>query len=248
MSTQLEKQYVQKIGRGNYLFAPNGVLTLQQKQGPIIDIYPAEVVEPIRHMITQSIYRNEFPKRISMVSAMQEEGVTYISRAVAASLAHDTGRRVCLVDLNWWSPNNMTTRLLRNQPGITDVLYKSTSLDSAMVQTTNPFLHMLPSGGVDPRQRPILSRDKELAKLIDMLSDRYDHIILDIPAIRSTSDSVALASLSESCCVVVRHGATSINVVGQVLSEIDHIPVMGVIMNRVNNKIPKWIQNLIPQN
>ena len=138
-------------------------------------------------------------------------------------------------------------QLLKFQPGITDILYSNASLDEALMKTTNPFLDMLLPGGVDPRQRPILSRDTELAKLLEILDERYDHLLLDIPAIKSTSDSIALASLGSSCCIVVRHGTTSSNVVGQVLSEVEHIPIMGVLMNRVNSRTPKWIQDMIPQ-
>ena len=71
MSTQIKKQYIQALGHENYLLANNGVLTLQKKNGPVIDIFSADVVEPIRHMITQAIYKDEFPKRLSVVSALQ---------------------------------------------------------------------------------------------------------------------------------------------------------------------------------
>ncbi|MEM7127643.1 MAG: CpsD/CapB family tyrosine-protein kinase [Chloroflexota bacterium] len=248
MSIQSQPQFSQQIGRENYVLANHGALTLQHKRGPIIELFPTAIIEPIRHMITQCIYRGKLPHRLSIISAMQEEGVTFISRAMAASLAHDTGRSVCIVDLNWWSPNEKSTKLLNDHPGITDILYNKVSLNDALVKTTNPYLDMLLPGGVDPRQRPILSRDTKLADLLTQLSEQFDHLLLDIPAIKSTSDSIALASLGDSCCMVVRHGATSSNVVGQVLSEVEHIPIMGVLMNRVDNKTPKWIQNVIPQN
>lgn len=247
LNTQLIRQEVQPLAIPNRIFATNGDLILQLKDGPIIEIFPADIVNAIRHMITQEHYKKSLPKRLSVVSALQEEGVTYVSRVLATSLAHDTGRSVCLVDLNWWAPNPISMQLLDHNPGITDVIYNGTNIQNALLPTTNPFLSILLAGGVDPRQRPILARSAELERLLVLLSERFDHIIMDIPAVKSSSDAIALASLGESCCAVVRQGVTSSTVVGQMLSELDHIPIMGVLLNRVDSKIPNWIERLVPQ-
>lgn len=247
MTTTITREPYREAAIRNHLISNNGAFMLQSKQGYMLDVFPTDIVEPIRQMVTQCVYRDGFPKIVSVVSAMQEEGVTYISRALATALAHDNGRSVCLLDLNWCSPNKASSEMLEVYPGITDILYNGIAVDEALIPTTNPFLSLLLAGGVDPRQRPILSRSKELKALIGVLSKRFDHLFLDIPAIKTSSDAVALASLGNSCCVVVRHGATSTTIVGQTLSEIQHMPIMGILLNRVSNKTPTWIQKLVPQ-
>ena len=48
----------------------------------------------------------EFPDRVGVISAVSGEGVTFVARSLALVLSHDAARRVCLVDLNWWSPSS----------------------------------------------------------------------------------------------------------------------------------------------
>lgn len=235
-------EYQQEIGESM------GALALQLKTGHVVEIFPTSVVEPIRYLITQGLFRDKFSNRIGIISAMPEEGVTYTSRALATTLAHDTRRSVCWVDLNWWSPNYVSQRLLTQHAGIADLLYRKASLEDALIPTTNPFLHLVVAGEIDPAQRPVISRGKYLESLLSALNERFEYVMLDIPAIKSSSDALALASLGKSCCVVVKQGVTTASVVGEVLSEIEHIPVMGVLMNQVEYKTPMWIRNFIAAN
>lgn len=248
MTLQLKPESIQSIEHTNNLSAARGNLALQLKHGSVIEVFPSEVIEPIRYMVTQGMYRDNFTQCISIISAMGGEGVTYTSRALATTLAHDTRQSVCWVDLNWWSPDLMSQQLLSKYSGITDVLYRKAPLEDALIQTTNPFLSLMIAGQVDPQQRPVLSRGKYLGALLKTLKERFDYILLDVPSIKSSSDAIALASLGDSCCVVVQQGMTSSKVVGDVLSEIDHVPVMGVLMNRVQYKTPMWIRNFIASN
>lgn len=225
-----------------------GALPLQLKSGHVVEIFPSSVVEPIRYLITQGLFRDKLSNRIAITSATSGEGVTYTSRALATTLAHDTRRSVCWVDLNWWSPNYVSRRLLTDHAGIADLLYRKASLEDALISTTNPFLHLMVAGDVDPAQRPVISRGKYLESLITALNERFEYVMLDIPAIKSSSDAIALASLGKSCCMVVKQGVTAASVVGEVLSEIEHIPVMGVLMNQVEYKTPTWIRNFIAAN
>lgn len=249
MTIQMAQHHaIQSHEHNNNAGSPRSALALQLKSGQIIDVFPSDVVEPIRYMITQGVQREQFPKCISVISSMPQEGVTYISRALATTLAHDTRRMVCWVDLNWWSPDIKSHQLLQQYSSITDVLYHKSPLEKALIPTRNPFLNMVVAGRIDMHQRPVLSRSKYLKSFIAALTQRFDYVLLDIPAIKSSSDAIALAGLGEKCCVVVQQGATQTRVVGEVLSEIEHMPVMGVLMNRVQYKTPEWIRNFIASN
>ena len=71
--------------------------------------------------------------------------------------------------------------------------------------------------------------------------------MLDIPAVSATNDAVPLASLGDACCLVVHQGVTPIEKVRSTLDEIDHLTVLGVIMNKTHNYTPSFLLNLIPQ-
>jgi MinD-like ATPase involved in chromosome partitioning or flagellar assembly len=202
---------------------------------------------------------------------------------LATTLAYDLAVRICVVELNWWSPSIRTEspsegatsmakprRLFRTkQPkadnstantestgtamqlsgttGLAAVLLGNATLDEALVQTALPNLMLLPAGDLPPNQRPAIARHDTLKACIKQLSRRFDHILLDVPAILGTSDAIALASLSTACCVVVRQGVTPISYVRRALDDVKHLSILGVVLNQARMSLPNWIGAFVPQ-
>jgi Mrp family chromosome partitioning ATPase len=132
-------------------------------------------------------------------------------------------------------------------PGIAGILKNEMVLDDVLVSTNNPNLSFLPAGELDRRDRPVYARGTGVKKIITDLGSRFDHLILDIPAIRATHDAVPLAMLAEACGIVVRQGVTRIDDVQQALDEIDHLNILGVIVNQVKHSSPDWLLKVLPQ-
>lgn len=254
---------------------PHAALTLRAPDGAPLYTFPAGVVGVVRRAITGLSFRGGLPRRLALIATLQREGVTYTTLALATTIASDMDVSVCAVELNWWSPgmhNQLSqlalahTRMLqqqrkRKQPvdavepvaappsslGLAGVLDQQVSLDSALLRTNRPNLALLPAGAMDPDRRPVMARSGALRECIEQLSLRFDHIVFDVPAIMATSDAIALASLSEACCVVVRQGVTPVNSVRLALDEVQHLPMLGVILNRVQIQTPAWVRALVPQ-
>lgn len=225
--------------------------------------FPEAVVDALRHMVGQinqiqkSVVREysndtrlginpNFPATFALVSALRGEGVTYTAWALTSLLVNDFSVKACVVDLNWWWP--FTNQALNpTGRGIVDVLKETVLLEDVIVPTSNPNLAFLPAGRFDRRERPIFARGDGIKKLISDLSSRYDHIILDIPAIRATHDAIPLAMLAEACGVVIRHGVTKIDDVQQALDEIDHLNILGIVVNQVAYRSPGWLLRMLPQ-
>lgn len=199
--------------------------------------FPSAVVEILRGLVTRINKGGSFPARLSLVAALHGEGVTFTSQALAAILAHDLSAKVCLVDLNWWWPCS-SPLIAPDNPGLAAVLTGEAKLGNVITLTECPNLAFIPAGKLARQDRPVLSRSNEIRSLIDELGSRFDHLILDIPAILTTTDAVPLASLGMACCMIVRQGETRISDVQQALDEIDHLKVLGVILNRVVIKTP----------
>src|SRR5215813_8288220 len=69
---------------------------------------PSGVTRSLRYLLSGG----HIPGRLSITSALHGEGVTAISRTLAALIANDWQARTCWVDLNWWkhgTPNNEST-------------------------------------------------------------------------------------------------------------------------------------------
>ncbi|MCP5094972.1 MAG: CpsD/CapB family tyrosine-protein kinase, partial [Chloroflexi bacterium] len=132
-------------------------LILSTQDGLIIETYPSRVVNTLRHMISRLVCTETFPQRLTIVSSLRQEGVSYISRALATTLANDMEVTICVVELNWWWPLSMP-EALNTSGGLASVLKGDTSLDESIIRTELPNLDILPSGTLSLEKRTALAR------------------------------------------------------------------------------------------
>ncbi|GIV88777.1 MAG: chromosome partitioning protein [Chloroflexus sp.] len=241
-------------------------LTIETANGALRRSFSGEQIGQLRRMITDLLVDQRLPTRIGFTAALRGEGVSFITLASAVTLAHDTGKQICAVELNWLAPGMLhnlnppppvsgkgrrrepaSPPPVPDLPGIAEVLRGQATIDEALLATNHTGLWLLPAGVVTLEQRPLLARSPELRTLLDRLGERFDHILLDLPAILQTSDTLALAALANAYALVVRHGVTPITEIRQALSDIEHVPVLGVILNQARIATPRWIHRLIPQ-
>jgi Mrp family chromosome partitioning ATPase len=213
-----------------------------------LEVYPEDVVSNLRHMMTRLRRDGELPERLTMAAALRQEGVSYISRALATVIANDLGVKIGVIELNWWWPSEITAEFYgRYESGLAAAVSGSAKPEEVILPTGQPNLFLVPAGTVAREKRPIVSRSEALSETITSLSENFDHVILDVPAILATSDAIPLASLGTACCMVVHQGVTGVGDARRALDEIDHLPVLGVVMNQVSIATPEWILRLIPE-
>ncbi|MEM7118244.1 MAG: CpsD/CapB family tyrosine-protein kinase [Chloroflexota bacterium] len=222
-------------------------LVLPHPDGSALMEFPVEVIDSVRRLVARVGRDSAFPERLALTSALRQEGTTFISRALAATLAHDLGATVCVVELNWWWPSEWGTAVSPTH-SLASVLSGQASLDEAILHTGWPNLAVLPAGKIDATRRSMLAHSSVLRELIAELDARFDHLILDIPAILATNDAMPLASLASACSLVVRQGITSIEDTKSALDDIAHLEVLGIIMNQVELATPAALLKYIPQN
>jgi Mrp family chromosome partitioning ATPase len=206
--------------------------------------FPSGTIDGLRHLVTRLRQRDKLPERLSIVSAVRQEGVSYLAQALAATLAHDLNSRVCLVDLNYWWPNERI-QSDKNKCTLSTVVAGQARLEDALLRTGWPEIAILPAGEVPRHSRSKVAHSREIRQVIETLQMQFDHLILDVPAILSTPDSVALASLSQSACLVIRQGVTRKDDVSHALDEIEHLDVVGVIMNQIRLETPAWLVKML---
>ncbi|WP_129631021.1 AAA family ATPase [Candidatus Oscillochloris fontis] len=246
------------------------VLTVSALDGRLQHTFAPDVIQSFRYMATHLTLNNELPARIALIAALRGEGVTHTAVALGATIASDTGRRICVVELNWWAPgmiNLLDPRrvdltlakkkkkaaveaiepLLPDHPRIEHVLAGEADLDAAIIHTNIPTLDLLPAGDIPISRRPATARSASLRDLIARLTEQYDHLLLDVPALRTTSDAIVLAALSSACIVVTQQGTTSITPVQQALDDVKSLTMLGIVLNKVRIHMPNWIQSLVPQ-
>ncbi len=199
-----------------------------------------DVLENMRLLVTRLQKNGSMPKRLSVLSSISGEGVTTVCLGMGITAANDYRKKTCIVDLNWYSPSTLY-QAEEGDPGIANIIEDNLSIEEIVRPTGITGLYILPAGKLEDYKRPIIARSQSLADLFEQLDVLFDHIILDIPAVLSTSDSVPLAGHGDGCCVVIRQGVTPVLDVKMALNEISHLTMLGVIVNRVSLHTPAKI-------
>jgi Mrp family chromosome partitioning ATPase len=208
--------------------------------------FPGPVVDSIRQSINRIMRTEPFPEKLVMTSAVRQEGVTYLSKAIGTVLANDFARKCCVLELNWWWPADYPQSIV-GRPGLAEVLEDKATLEEALIPTAMSNLSLLSAGRLANKLRPTFAGSEALSTLIDSLARQFDYLILDTPAVTATSDSILLAGYGTALGLVIRQGATPVQRVRAALDDLDHLNIIGVIMNQVNVATPGFLLDYIAQ-
>jgi Mrp family chromosome partitioning ATPase len=91
----------------------------------------------------------------------------------------------------------------------------------------------------------VLAKSEALAGIVDELAEHFDHLVLDLPAVLATSDTLALAMLCDAYALVVHQGVTTQDQVLDAFDELRGVVNLGIILNRQATRIPKIVRRLL---
>jgi capsular exopolysaccharide synthesis family protein len=125
----------------------------------------------------------------------------------------ETGRRVLLVDADFRRPHLHRKFSLPNEWGLIDLLSEDLPLseyepEQLETPTGVPGLYILPNRVTQNNVAKALYSPR-LRTLLDMLTKRYDMILVDAPPILSVADARIIAPLADSLILVLRSGVTN---------------------------------------
>jgi Mrp family chromosome partitioning ATPase len=209
----------------------------------LLDQFPPSLVESLRYLVGRFQLGDnvELRSRLGVVSALHGEGVTTISRTLAAIIANDLDVRVCWVDLSWPSQRSPQAPELQGDDGIYEILTGQTELDAALQHTDDPRLMILRAGRIPDPQRSELARSPLLAILLDDLEKQFDCVVFDAPPILAGSAGLGMVRHTGSYLLVVRHGVTTTQQVRAAVDELRTLPSVGVVLNRYKTRVPNWL-------
>jgi Mrp family chromosome partitioning ATPase len=222
-----------------------GGLRIVDANGGTLHDAPPEVMSAIRYMLARLQLNGAagIPGRLGLSSAVAGEGVSFVARSLAAAIAHDLGRSVCVVSLNW-SPSNPDDVLI-GRPGVADVLYGHATIDEVLVRSDDPRLVLAPSGEVELSRRPVVAKHPALDHVLDDLAMRFDHLLVELPAVRASSDALVLVRHCDAFALVVRHGVTPDHVVRSTFEELRGAVSLGVVLNCASSRVPPRVARLV---
>jgi capsular exopolysaccharide synthesis family protein len=197
---------------------------------------PRELVEAFRVIRTSTMaaLHSQGRKSILITSASQREGKSSTASKLAIALAH-AQHRVVLVDGDMRRP---TIHQLWNdplEPGLSSVLSGSASLAEALHATPIPGVSVLTAGGPS-REAPELLQSPVFDKLLRVLEEHFDWVIIDSPPALTVTDASIIAQRAAGILLVVASAQTSARAARLAINELERVGgrVVGVVMNRAD--------------
>ncbi|WP_176256847.1 polysaccharide biosynthesis tyrosine autokinase [Derxia lacustris] len=144
---------------------------------------------------------------ISVASLDSGDGKTYFAANLATSFSQ-LGARTLLIDANMRAPRLHSLFGCETDSGLSAALLKGRlHTDDIVGLPYLPNLFVLPAGSIPPNPLELLQRP-ELARLIDVAQERFDHVIIDTPAASLGADARVITVECSNCLVMTRKGVT----------------------------------------
>lgn len=214
----------------------------------LLDGLPPTLVESLRYLVSRFQLGDgvQLGARLGVVAALHGEGVTTISRSLAAVIANDCDVRVCWVDLSWSGQTESPPPVSKpEEPGICDVLQGEVELRDALQKTEDDRLTIFSVGNLGDTDRQVLARSPALEELFCDLEKEFQCVIVDMPPILSGSAGVGPLRFINSYLLVVRHGVTTTHQVRAAVDELRSLTSLGVVLNRFKSRVPRWLDQLL---
>jgi Mrp family chromosome partitioning ATPase len=186
----------------------------------------------------------ERPYVLGITSAVAGEGKTTVALHLAMTIARDTFKRVCLIDMSL-GKGDLATRIgvpARGE-GVVPVLEDNDNVVPTLQLAGCENLVIIPAGKV-PSNASRLARSPRVAQLIVSARMAFDVVIVDMPAVVS-DNALPLTRHMDGLLVVTRAGATPREVVVQALDALGRDKVIGVTLNRIKTSGPAWLRRRI---
>jgi capsular exopolysaccharide synthesis family protein len=161
----------------------------------------AEAFRTLRTVVYFSVPEGK-AKTILLTSPFQGEGKSTTASGLAIAMAK-AGRRTLMIDGDLRKPTLHRIFELSDAVGLSSVMAGRESLEKAIQRTAVEGLDVLPCGPIPANPSEILN-SKAFAEMLQKLSQRYDHIVLDSPPVLPVTDARILGATCDVTLLVLR--------------------------------------------
>lgn len=202
----------------------------------LIEEVRSPVTEAYRHLRTSLLLSSagQPPRTILVTSSQPSEGKTTTAVNTAVMLAQ-TGAEVLLLDCDLRRPRIHAHFGMGNARGVTNYLSGEANIGS-LVQSYDkvPSLKVITSGPVPPNAAELLGSE-EMRRLVTLLSEQFQHIVIDSPPAISFTDASILSTMVDGVMLVVHGGRSSRAVVRRAKQQLMDVGahIFGIVLNNV---------------
>lgn len=211
-------------------FQQAALITMEERNSPMAEAY--------RHLRTSLLFSSagKPPQTILVTSSQPSEGKTTTAINTAITLAQSDAD-VVIIDCDLRRPRLHSHFGLENSRGLTN--YLSGDKDTmGLIRTFDelPRLKMITSGPIPPNPAELLSSN-EMRNLLQFLSGKFKHVIIDSPPAISFTDAAILSTLVDGVVLVAMANKSSIHLMRQFKQRIHSIGarIYGVVLNGIKS-------------
>lgn len=186
------------------------------------------------------------PYVLGITSAVAGEGKTTTALHLAMTIARDTFKKVCLLDLSLGRGDlGLRLGVPSNGIGVVSVLEDADGVVPTLQLAGCDNMVFIPAGK-KPVNAARLARSPRVAQLLVSARYQFDVVIVDLPAV-SSDNALPLTRHMDGLLVVARSGVTPRDVVSQAVDILGRDKVVGVALNRTKPAGPAWLHRRFNQ-
>ncbi|MDR6428138.1 MULTISPECIES: polysaccharide biosynthesis tyrosine autokinase [Variovorax] len=172
--------------------------------------------------------------RVLITGATPGIGKSFVSGNFAAIMAH-AGKRVLLIDADMRKGHLNKQFGLRREGGLSEMLAGELSADQAIRSQVLPNLDVLTTGKLPTNPADMLMSESFI-RLLDMVSARYDLVVIDTPPVLVATDTAAVAPHMGAVLLVARADQTQLGELNESAKRLAQAgrTVNGVIFNGID--------------
>ena len=207
---------------------PNDPKTLHKN----LEFTATEQYKILRANLSFTIPENVKCPVIGVTSSIRGEGKSTTAVNLSYVLA-ENGKKVLLIDGDLRIPSIAKKMGIESTPGLTNLLmrFESRQLVSFQSNILDNW-YIIPAGNIPPNPSELLGSAK-MEKLLEILSEEFDYIIIDLPPVNIVSDALAISRYITGMILVVREEYTEkkeFEACSRQL-ELSNVKVLGCVMN-----------------
>ncbi len=183
------------------------------------------------------------PKVIVVTSALPGEGKTSTAAALSRVMGM-SGEKVVLVDCDLRLGALAALLPTRPKVGLIEMLIGEATLDSVIQHDVTPGMDIIPLAKSTFTPRDLFGSNA-MQRLLEELSSRYDHVVLDAPPVLAVADARTLAVLADTTLVTIRWRRTPRQATRAALARLkqDGAHVSGVLLSMVDPRAPSRLNS-----
>lgn len=169
---------------------------------------------------------------IGVTSSLRGEGKSTTAVNLSYVLA-ESGKKVLLIDADLRIPSIAKKMEMNSTPGLTDLLmdYSNQQISVFKSKLLDNW-YILPSGNLPPNPSELLGSNR-MEQILDILGDKFDYIIIDLPPVTIVSDALAISNYISGMIVVIRQDYTEKKALEACFRQLklSNVKILGCVLN-----------------